>query len=62
MLIYYRGDKMDEVENGFQACCEEYTIFKKKNLYYVIFRKDIGPFEITKEGFYKRLKNILKNA
>ena len=29
---------MDEVENGFQACCEEYTIFKKKNLYYVIFR------------------------
>lgn len=53
---------MDEVENGFQACCEEYTIFKKKNLYYVIFRKDIGPFEITKEGFYKRLKNILKKC
>ena len=57
MVIYSRGDEMDDVENGFEIEAWPYRLFKKHNQYYMTYYNS-GEFEITKEGFLRRLEEI----
>ena len=48
---------MDDVENGFEIEAWPYRLFKRHDQYYMTYYHS-GVFEITKEGFLRRLKKI----
>lgn len=60
-IIYIEVIKVEDVKNGFKFEHWPYKLFKKHDQYYMTYYHS-GEFEITKEGFFRRLKKLLEKT